>query len=258
LTLGTRQSNVDAIPPLPARLGDLIDHVLALHPDGEPLTRLADAMLTAGQLGEVSDHLVGHFVDQARRSGASWTDIGQSLGVTKQAAQQRFVPRAAEVDPDLAAGGRLARFTPRARFVLVQAQDEARRAGNPTVEPSHIVLGLLADRDAVAAQAIRAQGVAPETVRAAVVAELPPASPDLPANIAFAPNARRLLGLTLREALHLEHNYIGTEHVLLAVLSEPDSPAGRQLRAAGIDPDATRGWIEATLADLARRRAAGE
>jgi hypothetical protein len=244
--------------PLPARLGDLIDHVAALHPDGEPLTRLADAVLTAGQLGEVSDHLVGHFVDQARRSGASWADIGQSLGVTKQAAQQRFVPRAAAVDADLAAGGRLARFTPRARFVLVQAQEEARRAGNPAVEPSHIVLGLLADRDAIAAQAILAQEVEPGAVRAAVVAELSPPSSDVPANVAFTPNARRLLGLTLREALQLEHNYIGTEHILLAVLSEPDSAASRQLRGAGIGPDATRRWIEARLADLARRRAAGE
>ena len=45
----------------------------------------------AGQLGELADHLIGHFVDQARRAGASWTDIGRAMGVTKQAAQQRFV-----------------------------------------------------------------------------------------------------------------------------------------------------------------------
>jgi hypothetical protein len=50
-------------------------------------------MVVAEHLGELSDHLIGHFVDRARRSGASWTDIGRSMGVTKQAAQKRFVPR---------------------------------------------------------------------------------------------------------------------------------------------------------------------
>ena len=58
-----------------------------------PLDQLSDAVLAADHLGEVADHLIGHFVDQARRSGASWTDIGRSMGVTKQAAQKRFVPK---------------------------------------------------------------------------------------------------------------------------------------------------------------------
>jgi hypothetical protein len=60
----------------------------------EPLDQLTDAVLAAEALGEVADHLIGHFVDQARRSGASWTDIGTCMGVTKQAAQKRFVPKA--------------------------------------------------------------------------------------------------------------------------------------------------------------------
>src|SRR3954447_23422002 len=106
---------IDAVTPLPARLDDLIDHVLARHPDADALTRVGDAAMTAGELSELADHLVGHFVDQAPRSGASWTDIGQSMGVTKQAAQQRFVPRAGEVEPELFAGGRFSRFTERAR-----------------------------------------------------------------------------------------------------------------------------------------------
>ena len=60
----------------------------------EPLEQLTDAVLAAESLGEIADHLIGHFVDQARRSGASWTDIGKCMGVTKQAAQKRFVPKA--------------------------------------------------------------------------------------------------------------------------------------------------------------------
>ena len=62
----------------PVRLDDLtIDHVRGLHTQGDPLQHLADAVDTAAFMGDISDHLIGHFVDQARRAGASWTDIGQ-------------------------------------------------------------------------------------------------------------------------------------------------------------------------------------
>src|SRR5512143_2387811 len=75
----------------PIRLDDLIHGVNQT--DDDALARLSNAVLLADHLGELADHLIGHFVDQARRSGASWTDIGRSMGVTKQAAQKRFVPR---------------------------------------------------------------------------------------------------------------------------------------------------------------------
>ena len=77
--------------PDSVRLDDLIEAITAVH--SEPLDQLTDAVLAAEHLGDVADHLVGHFVDQARRSGASWTDIGRSMGVTKQAARKRFVPK---------------------------------------------------------------------------------------------------------------------------------------------------------------------
>lgn len=75
----------------PVRLDDLIEAIKKVHP--EALDQLSDAVIAADHLGDVADHLVGHFVDQARRSGASWTDIGRSMGVSKQAAQKRFVRR---------------------------------------------------------------------------------------------------------------------------------------------------------------------
>ncbi len=75
----------------PVRLDDLIEAIKKVHTDA--LDQLTDAVLAADHLGDVADHLIGHFVDQARRSGASWTDIGRSMGVTKQAAQKRFVPK---------------------------------------------------------------------------------------------------------------------------------------------------------------------
>src|SRR4051794_29972341 len=77
--------------PDTVRLDDLIDAIKAVHEDA--LDQLTDAVMAADHLGEVADHLIGHFVDQARRAGASWTDIGRSMGVTKQAAQKRFVPK---------------------------------------------------------------------------------------------------------------------------------------------------------------------
>src|SRR5260370_2615386 len=74
----------------PVRLDDLIDAIKKVHTDA--LEQLSDAVLAADHLGELADHLIGHFVDQARRSGASWTDIGNSMGAPKHAPQTRFLP----------------------------------------------------------------------------------------------------------------------------------------------------------------------
>src|ERR687890_237433 len=95
-------ADADALPLAnPIRLDDLIATIKKVHSD--PLEQLTDAVLAANHLGDVADHLIGHFVDQARRSGASWTQIGQSMGVTKQAAQKRFVAKPSA--PDLEAEG---------------------------------------------------------------------------------------------------------------------------------------------------------
>src|SRR5215218_6638053 len=93
----------------PVRLDDLIDAITAVHSDA--LDQLADAVLAAEALGEVADHLIGHFVDRARRSGASWTEIGRSMGVTKQAAQQRSTPKEPGDPSALDASEGFARFT---------------------------------------------------------------------------------------------------------------------------------------------------
>src|SRR6188768_2570877 len=84
------------------RLDDLIEAIKKTHPAA--LDQLTDAVLAADHLGDVADHLIGHFVDQARRSGASWTEIGRSMGVTKQAAQKRFVAKGEAPDLDASQG----------------------------------------------------------------------------------------------------------------------------------------------------------
>jgi ATP-dependent Clp protease ATP-binding subunit ClpA len=220
----------------PVRLDELINAIKQVHAD--VLDQLSDAVLAAEHLGDVADHLIGHFVDQARRSGASWTDIGKSMGVTKQAAQKRFVLRAetTTLDPN----GGFERFTPRARNAVVAAQNAAQEAGNSEISPDHLLLGVLSDPEALVTKLLRAQRVDPESVRAAVT--LPPAVDNLPQLVPFSGAARKVLELTFREALRLGHNYIGTED------------GSGQLHQAGIDKDRVEADLTAILESLTAGR----
>ncbi|HEX6500771.1 MAG TPA: Clp protease N-terminal domain-containing protein [Micromonosporaceae bacterium] len=228
------------------RLDDLIEAIRKVHTD--PLDQLASAVVAADHLGEVADHLIGHFVDQARRSGASWTDIGRSLGVSKQAVQKRFVPKTEPVELDPNQG--FSRFTDRARNVVMAAHNEAHTAGNPEVRPEHLVLGLLTEPDGLGAMAIVAQGVPLDRVRGAASAALPARVDEVPALIPYNPSAKKALELTFREALRLGHNYIGTEHILLALLELEDGRgvlSGLGLTKARAEADIS-GALSAVLA----------
>ena len=227
------------------RLDDLIDAITKTHSDA--LDQLSDAVIAADHLGDIADHLIGHFVDQARRSGASWTEIGQSMGVTKQAARKRFVPK---VPGEIDASEGFGRFTQRARNVVVSAQEEARAAGNDEIGPPHLILGLLSEPDGLAAKAIHAQGVVPDTIRRTVAATLPPAAGQVPALIPFGPQAKKALELTFREALRLGHNYVGTEHILLALLELEDGSG--LLTGLGLDKTTTETNVTDALEQLSR------
>ncbi|MGP4057418.1 Clp protease N-terminal domain-containing protein [Mycobacterium sp. 4D054] len=213
----------------PVRLDDLIDVITRVH--DEPLDQLTDAVLAAEALGEVADHLIGHFVDQARRSGASWTEIGRCMGVTKQAAQKRFVPRTPTDTGALDPNAGFSRFTDRARAVIVEAQNRAHAAGNPEILPAHLILGLFADPTGLAARLLAGQGV--DVAVAAGRVTLPPAVADVPALIPFDTRAKKALELTFRQALRLGHNYVGTEHLLLALYEEEDDDG--VLHGLGVD-----------------------
>jgi hypothetical protein len=227
----------------PVRLDEMIHSIKNVHAD--VLDQLSDAVLAAEHLGEVADHLIGHFVDQARRSGASWTDIGKSMGVTKQAAQKRFVLRAetTTLDPN----GGFERFTPRARASVVAAQTAARDGGNNEITPDHLILGVLNDPDALVSKLLRAQRIDPESLRSSIA--LPPPAEKVPALIPFSGAARKALELTFREALRLGHNYIGTEHVLLALLELEDGDG--PLQRAGVDKDRVESDLATALKSLA-------
>src|SRR3989475_5688306 len=177
----------------PVRLDDLIEAIKQVRSD--LLEQLSDAVIAADHLGDVADNLIGHFVDQARRSGASWTDIGRSMGVTRQAAQKRFVPKGPGEPSDLDLSQGFRRFTERARSVVMAAQNEARAAGNEEILPEHLVLGLLTEPEALAAKSLIAQGVPLETVRQTATATLPPPAEQVPALVPFDPRARKALEL---------------------------------------------------------------
>jgi hypothetical protein len=228
----------------PIRLDDLIDAIKKVHSDA--LEQLSDAVIAADHLGDVADHLIGHFVDQARRSGASWTEIGRSMGVTRQAAQKRFVPKDPGEPSDLDPSQGFSRFTKRARNVVMAAHEEARTAANPEVRPEHLALGLLSEPEALAAAAIVARGVPLETVRQAVTAALPPAADEVPGLIPYDQGARKVLELTFREALRMGHNFVGTEHILLALLELEDGTG--VLTGLGIDKATAEANIASSLA----------
>ncbi|MET9131110.1 Clp protease N-terminal domain-containing protein [Streptomyces antibioticus] len=230
-------------PTASIRLDDLIAAIKKVHE--EPLEQLQDAVIAAEHLGEVSDHLIGHFVDQARRSGASWTDIGRSMGVTRQAAQKRFVPKES-VDLDDSQG--FSRYTPRARSTVMAAHGESKAAGNTEGLPAHLVLGLLSEPEGLAAKALVAQGAGLDAVRAAATAVLPPAADEVPELVPYGSDAKKVLELTFREALRLGHNYVGTEHILLALL-EFENGEG-VLTGLGVDKAATELYVVKALADI--------
>ncbi|GAA2521285.1 Clp protease N-terminal domain-containing protein [Pilimelia columellifera] len=229
--------------PHPIRLDDLIDGIKKTRTD--PLEQLSDAVMVADHLGDVADHLIGHFVDQARRSGASWTDIGRSMGVTKQAAQKRFVAKDPGEPSDLDPNQGFQRFTVKARNVVMAAQHEARTAGNAEIGPAHLILGLTSEPTAIAMTALAAQRITTDAVRAAATAALPPAtqSPEL---IPFDAGARKALELTFRQALRLGHNYVGTEHILLALLDQENGDG--VLTGLGVDRAAAEAHVAAAVA----------
>ena len=240
----------------PVRLDELISYIK--NTEGTALDQVSAAVRISEHLGELADHVIGHFVDQARKTGASLTEIGQSMGVTKQAAQKRFVPKASNWG-DLLSGVfpsdpvKFSRFTDRAKRAVIAARQEAIRRQNDRVLPEHLILGMLHEQEGFAARAIAALGVSPEAARAAIGAVLPAAMPDevTPGHVPFDSRAMKVLELTLREALALGHNYIGTEHILLGLLEEEESLGGGTLADLGITKERALAWLVPALEQMA-------
>lgn len=231
MTPGGRQSSLDDIDPEPT-LARLLRAVETQRGDEAPLDRLVAAVELAEQVRGTADDLIDHFVQEARTAGCSWTEIGGTLGVTKQAAQQRFVmvaPPDETWPPGLDEG---------AGTAFATAAGEARALGHYYVGPEHLLLALLAQPEEMAARALEGLGVTAEAVRARVVERLPAAAPRPGGSLGVAPQTKRLLELARTLSKRLGHRCARTEHVLLAAVSPAlKSPAGAVLAECGADAE---------------------
>jgi hypothetical protein len=243
----------------PVPLDNLIAYVKSMHPDGGPLENVADAFVVSARLDEQSDALIGYFVDQARRSGMSWSQIGSAMGVSKQAAQKRFVPsKAADLMAKIGNRQPFSRFTDRAARVLVAA---GKLAAPEPFGANHLAAALLTEPAGLAARAIAAAGLTPEQVYAAVgtgpALPVPTADTATLLDLTLDPSAKDALKDALRWALRLSHNYIGTEHLLLAVMFA-GGPVTDALGGLGLTPQRAEELINAEMeAYAARRKEAG-
>jgi ATP-dependent Clp protease ATP-binding subunit ClpA len=127
------------------------------------------------------------------------------------------------------------RFTDRSRRVLVLAQEEARWLNHNFIGTEHLLLGLVREDEGVAAKALQALGIRLDAAREKVKETIGPAGASLTGSPPFTPRAKRVLELSLREALQLGHNYIGTEHILLGLVREGEGVAAQVLVGLGAD-----------------------
>ncbi|MET7451375.1 Clp protease N-terminal domain-containing protein [Streptomyces sp. NPDC005574] len=127
------------------------------------------------------------------------------------------------------------RFTVKARKAVVAAQEQARLLNHTYIGTEHILLGLLDVPDSKGAEALHQLGYDKETAQADIAAAVPPGTEELSGHIPFAPRAKQTLELALREAQQLHHNYIGTEHILLALVREGEG-VGATVLAQRINP----------------------
>jgi len=132
------------------------------------------------------------------------------------------------------------RFTDRARRVVVLAQEEARMLNHNYIGTEHILLGLIHEGEGVAAKALESLGISLEAVRQQVEEIIGQGQQAPSGHIPFTPRAKKVLELSLREALQLGHNYIGTEHILLGLIREGEGVAAQVLVRLGADLNRVR------------------
>jgi ATP-dependent Clp protease ATP-binding subunit ClpC len=143
------------------------------------------------------------------------------------------------------------RFTDRARRVLVLAQEEARLLNHNFIGTEHILLGLIHEGEGVAAKALESLGISLEAVREKVEETIGPAGSSTTGSPPFTPRAKKVLELSLREALQLGHNYIGTEHMLLGLVREGEGVAAQVLVNLGADLSRVRQQVIQLLSGYA-------
>jgi hypothetical protein len=224
-------------------LSDLVQLIEETRPDADPLQLLTDSVVVSGRLADLGDELVGHFVEGARSSGSTWAEIGECMGVSKQAAQKRFPTGG---PGRVGRGGFfLTRLAEDARHVVRRAVNHARGTGSSHVDTEHLVLGLLDDPDSRASRAIAGLEGSVEEIRSAAHSghESGRTSPGGD-HIPFSPDAKKVLELALREAIRSSDRRIGTEHILLGILRDTRSPGAQILVDRGITHKTVVAWMK--------------
>src|SRR5512135_2835491 len=135
------------------------------------------------------------------------------------------------------------RFSDRARRVVVLAQEEARMLNHNYIGTEHILLGLIHEGEGVAAKALESLGISLDAVRQQVEEIIGQGQQAPSGHIPFTPRAKKVLELSLREALQLGHNYIGTEHILLGLIREGEGVAAQVLLNLGADLEKVRSAV---------------
>lgn len=144
------------------------------------------------------------------------------------------------------------RFTDRARRATVLSQEEARTLNHNYLGTEHMLLGLLHEGEGIAAQALVSVGLTLESAREAVTELVGPGSSPSSSHIPYTPRSKKVLELALREALQLGHNYIGTEHLLLALLREGEGMGAQAIAKLGSDLGGVRKAVLAILRERPR------
>ena len=145
------------------------------------------------------------------------------------------------------------RFTERARQVIVLAQDEARALKHNSIGTEHILLGLLREEEGLAARVLDTLDITVEEVRAQVVRIVGQGDQVDTGQIPFTPRVKKVLELALQEALERDHNYIGTEHILLGLVRENGGVGARILLDFDVDPGKVRNEVIRMLSGPSRR-----
>ena len=228
--------------PLNISLTDLIERLDADLPEATDLARITEAQLRARTLSDLGDQLVGHYVGKAKQAGASWSEIGDAIGVSKQAAQQRHSPAPFE------------RFTDLNRHSIVLAQEAARTHKHDFIGTEHMLLGLLGEPRGLAYELLVASTGSEPRVHEAIEAAMRPAGKKAPrGHIAFEAASKEAIEQAIRAAADLGHDFVGTEHSLLGLMRVGESRAARILRGLGFTPD---GLQETIRTEVTNRTAA--
>jgi hypothetical protein len=214
------------------------------------IDRLAAAAATAGRLRERGDELLDRYVQQARARVCSWAEIGAALGVSKQAAQQRFVALGPE-RPEWPE-----HFTEDARLVIAAACDEAHALRHHYLGTEHFLLALAQD-DGLAGTTLARLGMDAPTVRAGIDRVVGPGHAGARATLGVAPRAKRALEAARAQARQLGHRRCANpEHLLLAISAQRDGAAAKIIREHGTTDDDVRDQLAHLLAGEAPELAA--